>query len=355
VHLLAAVEHGRGVVVAQVDVDAKTNEVALFSDLLDQAEDLTDVLVTVDALHAQTSHAEFLHARGAHLLVTVKGNQPTLHATLKALPWKDVPVGHVNTSHGHGRIENRTVKAVTVAAGLGFPHAAQAIKITRVSTPINRKGGRRREVVYAICTLPAEQAQPADLATWIRGHWHIENKLHWVRDVTFGEDLHQARTGSGPEVMAILRNLAISLHRLAGATNIARALRRHGRHPNEAIMTLTRDYRTTQGPCPPPGPRRAVSVHQRPGQGVHRGRAAGDQRGHEEEGSARRAARRPGRSGTGRGSRYGCAPTTSPRRVPTRQCPTASTTWPPTPGGVGGLRWGHRCVRGRDPAPLVER
>jgi predicted transposase YbfD/YdcC len=246
VHLLAAVEHGRGVVVAQVDVDAKTNEVALFSDLLDQVEDLTDVLVTVDALHAQTSHAEFLHARGAHLLVTVKGNQPTLHATLKALPWKDVPVGHVNTSHGHGRIENRTVKAVTVAAGLGFPHAAQAIKITRVSTPINRKGGRRREVVYAICTLPAEQAQPADLATWIRGHWHIENKLHWVRDVTFGEDLHQARTGSGPEVMAILRNLAISLHRLAGATNIARALRRHGRHPNEAIMTLTRDYRTTQ-------------------------------------------------------------------------------------------------------------
>src|SRR5215217_7984187 len=222
VHLLAAVEHGRGVVVAQVDVDAKTNEVALFSDLLDQVEDLTDVLVTV------------------------KGNQPTLHATLKALPWKDVPVGHVNTSHGHGRIEHRTVKAVTVAAGLGFPHAAQAIKITRVSTPINRKGGRRREVVYAICTLPAEQAQPADLATWIRGHWHIENKLHWVRDVTFGEDLHQARTGSGPEVMAILRNLAISLHRLAGATNIARALRRHGRHPNEAIMTLTRDYRTTQ-------------------------------------------------------------------------------------------------------------
>ena len=246
VHLLAAVEHGRGVVVAQVDVDAKTNEVALFSDLLDQVENLTDVLVTVDALHAQTSHAEFLHARGAHLLVTVKGNQPTLHATLKALPWKDVPVGHVNTSHGHGRIENRTVKAVTVAAGLGFPHPAQAIKITRVSTPINRKGGRRREVVYAICTLPAEQAQPADLATWIRGHWHIENKLHWVRDVTFGEDLHQARTGSGPEVMAILRNLAISLHRLAGATNIARALRRHGRHPNEAIMTLTRDYRTTQ-------------------------------------------------------------------------------------------------------------
>ncbi|MFL6189133.1 MAG: hypothetical protein ACJ75E_04630 [Actinomycetes bacterium] len=67
-----------------------------------------------------------------------------------------------------------------------------------------------------------------------------------MRDVTFGEDLHQARTGSGPEVMAILRNLAISLHRLAGATNIARALRRHGRHPNEAIMTLTRDYRTTQ-------------------------------------------------------------------------------------------------------------
>ena len=140
VHLLGAFDHARGVVLAQVDVDAKTNQISVFSTLLDQIEDLTDVVVTVDARHAQTAHADYLRARGAHLLVTVKGNQPNLHARLKALPGKDIPVGHTATGRGHGRIEKRTLKAVTVPAGLGFPHAAQAIQVTRTSHPINKRG-----------------------------------------------------------------------------------------------------------------------------------------------------------------------------------------------------------------------
>jgi predicted transposase YbfD/YdcC len=250
VHLLGAVDHARGVVVAQVDVDAKTNEIPLFSTLLDQIEDLTDVVVTADAMHAQTGHADYLHSRGAHLLVTVKGNQPTLRAQLKALPWTDVPVGHTATGRAHGRVEKRTLKAVTVPAGLGFPHAAQAIQVVRKTRPITRStSGRSRwhtETVYAICTLPAERAQPADLARWIRGHWSIENRLHWVRDVTFGEDHHQARTGSGPQVMAALRNLAISLLRFTGWANIAHALRHHARHPDQAIALVTSTDTTTQ-------------------------------------------------------------------------------------------------------------
>jgi len=100
----------------------------------------------------------------------VKGNQPTLLARLRALPWTAVAVAHTSTGRGHGRIEKRTLTAVTVPAGLGFPHATQAIRITRTSRPITRTGGHRREVVYAICTVPAEQAHPADLAAWLRGH-----------------------------------------------------------------------------------------------------------------------------------------------------------------------------------------
>lgn len=252
VHLLGVLDHATGVVLAQVDVDEKTNEIPLFSAVLDQIGDLADVVITADAMHAQTAHADYLHARGAHLLVTVKGNQPTLHARLKALPWTDVPVGHTATGRGHGRIEKRTLKVVTVAAGLGFPHAAQAIAVTRTSRPINKDKKnantrrRRRETVYAIITLPAEQASPAELATWIRGHWSIEVRLHWVRDVTLGEDLHQARTGSGPHVMAALRNLVISLLRFAGHTNIARALRHHARHPNRAISLVTSTNTTSQ-------------------------------------------------------------------------------------------------------------
>ena len=83
--------------------------------------------------------------------------------------------------------------------------------------------------------LGAHQARPDELATWIRGHWQIENGLHWVRDVTFGEDASRVHTGAAPQVMASLRNLATSLHRLTGATNIAAALRHHSRN---ALRTL---------------------------------------------------------------------------------------------------------------------
>ena len=208
VHLLAALDHAAGVVVARVDVDAKSNEIPYFSTLLDQIDDLTDVVISVDAMHPQTAHAEYLHARGAHLLVTVKGNQPKLRNRLKALPWNDIPVGHASSGRAHARLENRTLKAATVPAGLGFPHAAQAIQVVRKTRPIKPVTGKRArwrtEIVYAICSLPAEHAQPTELATWIRQHWSIENRLHYVRDVTLGEDLHQARTGNGPQVMAAL-------------------------------------------------------------------------------------------------------------------------------------------------------
>lgn len=137
--------------------------------------------------------------------------------------------------------------------GSGSPTRPRPSEITRTSRPISTnkkktegKRRQRRETVYAICALPAEDALPAELATWIRGHWSIEVRLHWVRDVTLGEDLHQARTGSGPQVMAALRNLVISLLRLAGFTNIARALRHHARHPDQAITLVTSTNATLQ-------------------------------------------------------------------------------------------------------------
>ena len=249
-HLLSALDQASGVVVAQVSVDVKTNEIPLFATLLDQIPDLDGTLVTGDALHAQVGHLNYLHERGADLLVCVKGNQPTLRKKLKALPWADVPVGHTQTGRGHGRIEKRTLKAVTVEAGLGFPHTAQAIQIVRRSRPITPGTGKRAkwrtETVYAICTLSAAQAQPRELARGLRDHWGIENRLHWVRDVTLGEDLRPARTGSGPHALAICRNLLISLLRLSGHTNIASALRHHARHPDQAIALVASKRPTTQ-------------------------------------------------------------------------------------------------------------
>jgi predicted transposase YbfD/YdcC len=237
-HLLACLDHGSGAVCAQIAVDGKTNEITMFAGLLDQITDLRGAVITADALHAQREHATYLHKRGAHYLLAVKGNQPGLHRQLRSLPWKDVPAGHSQTGRAHGRIEKRTVKAVTVTAGLHFPHAAQAIQITRRTRRIT--GGKwRTETSYAITSLPAEQARPAKLAEWIRGHWKIENQLHWVRDVTFGEDLSQVRTGTGPHVMAAIRNLVISILRLAGYASIAPALRHTARNPERAFRLLT--------------------------------------------------------------------------------------------------------------------
>jgi predicted transposase YbfD/YdcC len=237
-HLMAAIDHHAGVVLGQVNVHGKTNEIPMFSQLCDQIDDLGGVVVTADAMHCQKAHADYLVLqRGAHYILTVKGNQPTLRNQLKALPWKDIPIGHTSTNRGHGRVEKRTLKVVAVSAGIVFPHAVQAIQITRKTRKLNGKKWRT-ELVYAVTSLTASQATDAELAAWIRGHWCIENRLHWVRDVTFDEDRSQVRTGNGPRVMASLRNLAISIVRLAGASNIAQALRHHAWDPLRPVALL---------------------------------------------------------------------------------------------------------------------
>jgi predicted transposase YbfD/YdcC len=116
-----------------------------------------------------------------------------------------------------------------------FPHARQAMKIVRRRR--TRFGRWHTETVYAITSLDYRDAHPALLAAWVRGHWGIENRLHWVRDVTFDEDRSQVRTANGPQVMAALRNIAITALRLAGWTNITAGLRHHARDPLLSLAT----------------------------------------------------------------------------------------------------------------------
>jgi predicted transposase YbfD/YdcC len=237
-HLLAAIDHRAGLVLGQVGLARKASEISMFSRLCDRVESLSGVVITVDALHAQKAHANYLVLeRAAHYLITVKGNQPTLHQQLTALPWNDVPAVHTRGGRAHGRVEKRTVKIVTVETGILFPHARQALQITRKTRrPRSKKWST--EVAYAVTSLAAEQATAAELAGWVRGHWAIENRLHWVRDVTYDEDRSQIRTATGPRAMAALRNLAVSLLRINGVTNIAQALRHHAWDPLRPVALL---------------------------------------------------------------------------------------------------------------------
>jgi len=112
-------------------------------------------------------------------------------------------------------------------------------QVGRLTCLRRRKGETSVETSYLITSLSPEQATPAQLLSLARGHWSIENKLHWVRDVTFDEDRCQIRTGAAPQVMAALRNLVIGLLRLRGVRNIAAALRTHAWHAQRAIALVT--------------------------------------------------------------------------------------------------------------------
>jgi predicted transposase YbfD/YdcC len=164
--------------------------------------------------------------------MTVKANMPTLYKQLRKLPWARIPsVSSVST--GHGRRARRTVKAALAPAWTGFAGAAQVAQLRRTGT---RKGKKTVEVVYLITS--DRKADPGTLAGWARSHWHIENKLHWVRDVTCQEDNSLVRTGNAPRVMASLRSLAISILRLDGHANIAEANRHHARDPERTLKLL---------------------------------------------------------------------------------------------------------------------
>ena len=235
VHLLAAMDQKTCAVLGQTEVDAKTNEITRFRPLL-EGMDLSDTVVTADALHTQREHADWLitHKHAAYLLI-VKANQPALRQRLATLPWRQIPVADTTCDRGHGRAEIRRLQVTTIA-GLDFPHAVQALRITRQVRCL-RSRRWRTVTVYAVTSLTATQASPARLADWIRGHWGIE-VLHHLRDVTFAEDASQVRTGAAPRTMASLRNLAIGILRARGRRDIAAALRYNARDATRLLPLL---------------------------------------------------------------------------------------------------------------------
>ena len=231
-HLVAALAHGIGAVLGQVAVEEKSNEIPAVRELLKAFTDLAGAVFTIDAMHTQHDTAQAILGRGADYVMTVKVNMPTLCRQLKKLPWAAVPaVSDVST--GHGRRARRTVKVALAPAWIEFDGAARVAQLRRTVT---KNGKKTVEVVYL--STSDRDADPATLAAWVRSHWEIENRLHWVRDVTYQEDKSLVRTGNAPRVMASLRSLAISLLRLDGQTNIAAANRHHARDPQRTLQLL---------------------------------------------------------------------------------------------------------------------
>jgi predicted transposase YbfD/YdcC len=177
---VAAATH-HGVVLAQRQVAVKSGETTCFTRLLEPLN-CHGAVVTADALHTVREHADWLvTAKHADYIMIVKGNTKHLHRQLKRLPWRLVPLGGRTRDRGHGRDEIRRLKVCTLTGGTGllFPHAAQAVHVKRRRT--NTVTGKTTiTTVYAVTSLTAERAGPAELAAHIRGHWRLE-ALHHIR------------------------------------------------------------------------------------------------------------------------------------------------------------------------------
>jgi predicted transposase YbfD/YdcC len=234
-HLLAAATHDDALVLAQVDVHHKTNEIPMFAPLLDTI-DINGMLITADCLHTQRAHARYLHSRGADFVFCVKDNQPGLFDALDALACNDVPQAHIATGTGHGRIERRTMQIMPAPPDLPFPHVNQVFLVERAVTDL--AGSPLSNVaILGVTSLSTQRGDAKLIAHAVRGHWKIES-LHWIRDTIYREDASTVHTRSGPRVMASLRNLAIGALRLSGHPSIAEATRWATRRMERSFVIL---------------------------------------------------------------------------------------------------------------------
>jgi len=242
VKLFAAMLHEEKVMIAQHRIPDETTETTQVKELLANV-DLDNAVVTADAAHAQRDTAEYIAGskddgnRGSDYFLFVKANQPSLQKAIFDAIQHAGPCepDYTELDYGHGRIIRRSLW-VADAAGLDFPHVTRITRIRRDRYDID--GALiTKEIVHAVTSLSEDRASAADLARIARGQWGIES-VHWVRDTAYAEDANTGYAGNGPQIMATLRNLAVSLLYLAGVTEITRALQAIGRDRNRMLNYL---------------------------------------------------------------------------------------------------------------------
>jgi predicted transposase YbfD/YdcC len=253
IHAVSAFCHDLRGVLAQLIVDAQQHEAELSvaPELIGQI-DWQGRVLTGDALYCQQNLCTQVVEAGGDYLLIVKENQPTLLAdsmqVFTPLTPEELARTGVHTvqpltmesyrtvEKGHGRIEERQIRVSSELAGYSWwPYLVQVFEYTRTWTT---KGVRKQQVRHGITSLPTTVSDAAQLAALKRGHWQVENGLHYVKDVTLGEDASQTHVGAGADILAMVRNIAISLLRRAGYRTIAARLRHNSGCPHDALALL---------------------------------------------------------------------------------------------------------------------
>ena len=242
VKLFAAMLQEEKAVIAQHRIPDETTETTQVNKLLEHV-DLKNAVVTADAVNAQRDTAGYIAGpqedggRDADYFLFVKGNQPKLQRAAFDAIQEGFPrdPDHAELDYGHGRIIRRSLW-VTGAGDLDFPHVKRVARIRR--DRYDADGALvSKEIVHAVTSLDEEKASAADLARIARGQWGIES-VHWLRDTAWAEDANTGYAGNGPQTMATLRNLAVSLLYLSGVTEITRTLQAINRDRNRVLDYL---------------------------------------------------------------------------------------------------------------------
>jgi predicted transposase YbfD/YdcC len=203
-------------------------------------------VVSGDALYCQKALCRQIQAAGGDYLFAVKANQPDLLEDVSLL-FRDPPpgeaFGHASTVDAHGgRVERRQLRMSAALASYlqaaGWVGAGLVLEVrTVVRWPACPQRPPREDRRYFLSSLPAQVSASRALAL-VRRHWHIENRLHWPRDVTLGEDASQVRSGHAPQVLSALRNLVVGVLHLHHVANLAAALRTHAWSPPPRVLSL---------------------------------------------------------------------------------------------------------------------
>lgn len=245
VHLVSLVRHDDGRVLGQVAVADKSNEITAAPRVLAR-QHLRGTVTTMDALLTQRALATQIVAQGGHYLMVVKANQPALLAAITAcfadppLPEPGDATASVSTrDKGHGRLDLRTLeRSAALNDYLDWPAVGQVLRRTCQRVDLTT-GAIGEEITYGVTSLTPAEASAAQIEALWRGHWTIENRVHRVRDVTWGEDASQVRIGHAPQALAALRNGLLSLLRASGWSQIADATRHYGAFAHRAIQLLS--------------------------------------------------------------------------------------------------------------------
>lgn len=213
IHILNAWSVKNGISLAQLEVDSKTNEIKAVPEIIDML-DIRGATVTVDALNCQKEIADKIVMAGADYVLALKGNHRLLHEAViskfeEELPEEAKGTFHQVTEKGHGRVETRTYYSAELGDWIPNWTEWRGLKsVGVVMSDVYRKGTDSSEIRFFLCSFAPDAER---LAEAVRGHWGIENGLHWVLDVVFREDASQKRTDHAPRNFSTIRKMALNL------------------------------------------------------------------------------------------------------------------------------------------------